>query len=46
MNNAWKKIWEKRTDQFDRINMYDLEELFLELKRLDGFDINCAGGGI
>ncbi len=46
MNSKWKKIWEKRTDQFDRINIYDLKELFLELKRLDGFDINCAGGGI
>lgn len=35
----WKEIWEKRTDNFDKIDMSDEKAVFLELKRIDGFDV-------
>ena len=34
----------KRKDQFERIDMTDTKSVFLELKRIDGFDV--MGGGI
>ena len=42
--SKWKEIWEKRTDRLDDIDMSDEREVFLELKRIDGFDV--VGGGI
>ena len=42
--NNWKNIWEKRDDRLSHINLSDTKEVFLELKRLDGYDI--ADGGI
>lgn len=42
--NKWKDIWEKREDGFDHIDMTDTKSVFLELKRIDGFDV--IGGGI
>lgn len=35
----WKDIWEKRTDRFRKIDMTDKMAVFLELKRIDGFDV-------
>lgn len=40
----WKEIWEKRTDNFDKIDMSDEKAVFLELKRIDGFDVVGGGG--
>lgn len=39
MENKWKEIWEKRTDHFDEIDMTNPKAVFLELKRIDGFDV-------
>ena len=44
MSSKWKEIWEKRTDNFDNIDMSDPKAVFLELKRIDGFDV--VGDGI
>lgn len=44
MNNKWKAIWEKRNGRFGQIDMTDCKAVFLELKRIDGFDV--VGGGI
>ena len=43
MENKWKEIWEKRTDRFDEIDMTDPKAVFLELKRIDGFDVVEGG---
>ena len=43
MQNDWQKIWNKREDRFDEIDLNDEESVFMELKRLDGFDLK---GGI
>lgn len=42
MANNWKTIWEKRTLNEDAFNSDDINELFVALKRADGFDV---GGG-
>lgn len=42
MSNNWKSIWEKRSLNEDVLNRADINELFTELKRADGFDV---GGG-
>lgn len=39
MENNWKEIWKKRTDHFDEIDMAAPKVIFLELKRIDGFDV-------
>ena len=39
MNN-WKKIWENRKDTLGNVNTADYREVFIELKRIDGFDVN------
>ena len=39
MADKWKEIWEKRIDQFDNIDLDDERAVFLELKRIDGFDV-------
>ncbi len=44
MASKWKEIWERRTDNFAGIDMNDSKAVFLELKRIDGFDV--VGGGI
>lgn len=40
----WKNIWENRNSNFEAIDMTDAKAVFLELKRIDGFDV--VGGGI
>lgn len=42
MSNNWKNIWEKRQLNEETLNSDDINKLFLELKRADGFDV---GGG-
>lgn len=42
MANNWKNIWEKRTFNESEIDPSDINKLFTELKRADGFDV---GGG-
>ena len=42
MNN-WKKIWESRKDNLANIDKENYREVFAELKRIDGFDLN---GGV
>jgi len=42
MNN-WKKIWESRKDNLEKIDRANYCEVFAELKRIDGYDIN---GGV
>ena len=43
MGNNWKNVWEKRTDRLGIIDIENLKSVFLELKRIDGFDVQ--GGG-
>ena len=42
MSNNWKNIWEKRRLNEDVLGSDDINALFTELKRADGFDV---GGG-
>ena len=42
MSNNWKNIWEKRQLNEEAFKSDDINKLFLELKRADGFDV---GGG-
>lgn len=42
MANNWKSIWEKRSMNEEALNTDDINKLFTELKRADGFDV---GGG-
>lgn len=42
MSNNWKSIWEKRSLNEEAFDSDDVNKLFLELKRADGFDV---GGG-
>lgn len=42
--NKWKSIWEKRVADTDLLARGDVREIFLELKRCDGFDV--LGGGM
>lgn len=39
MNN-WKKIWESRKDTLGNVDAQDYRAVFVELKRIDGFDVN------
>lgn len=39
MNNKWKEIWEKRKADFHGIGWQDQRAMLLELKRIDGFDV-------
>ena len=41
--NKWKEVWNKRTARFSGMNSTDHEKFFLELKRIDGFDIQNDG---
>lgn len=42
MANNWKTIWEKRTLNEEAFNSDDINELFVALKRADGFDVGGA----
>ncbi len=44
MKNSWKTIWNKRKDDFRLIDMQDEKAVFLEMKRVNGFDV--VGDGI
>ena len=39
MENKWKEIWEKRSDDFSNVDMSNPINIFMELKRIDGFDV-------
>ena len=39
MNN-WKKIWENRKNTLDGVDMTNYREVFIALKRINGFDVN------
>lgn len=39
MKNNWQAVWNKRQDRFSEIDFNDQEKIFMELIRLDGFDI-------
>ena len=39
MNN-WQKIWNSRKDTLGNVDAADYREVFIELKRIDGFDVN------
>ncbi|MCR5495788.1 MAG: class I SAM-dependent methyltransferase [Treponema sp.] len=41
--NRWKEIWNNRVDNLNIIDINDSKQVFLELKRLDGFDITNEG---
>ena len=41
--NRWKEIWNNREDFLDKIDINDSKQVFLELKRADGFDITDGG---
>lgn len=43
MNDKWKAIWNRRKPSRDKLSG-DWQEVFLELKRLNGYDV--MGGGI
>ena len=43
MANNWKKIWEHREDFLSDIDPEDTKQVFLELKRVNGFDITDGG---
>ncbi len=36
---SWKDIWEEKGTDIDKLDMEDVESVFLELKRVDGFDL-------
>ena len=44
MANQWKRIWNQREDHLGAVDASDRKAMFLEMKRMDGFDI--ADGGI
>lgn len=39
MQNEWKNLWNKRSGESDKIDSGDFREIFLELKRSNGFDV-------
>ena len=41
---GWKQIWQNRSDRFDSIDTTDRKQMFLELKRIDGFDMSADNG--
>ena len=44
INEKWKTIWENREKAQDQaLNMTDDRQVFMELKRLDGFDVVDGG---
>lgn len=43
-HNNWKDIWERRSDNFSTIDMTDEKSVFLELKRINGYDVVVGGG--
>ena len=42
-DNHWKEIWESREDKLSHIDKKDKKAVFLELKRIDGFDVLEGG---
>ena len=40
MSNNWQKIWESRKDTLYGIDMTNYREVFVALKRINGFDVN------
>lgn len=38
--NKWKEIWESRQNTLEGINLKNYREIFVELKRINGFDVN------
>lgn len=42
-DNKWKEIWEKRTENLVAVDRKNPIDVFVELKRIDGFDV--IGGG-
>lgn len=43
MANKWHEIWEKRSENFAKINKKDYKAVFAELKRINGFDVQNGG---
>ena len=43
INNNWLKIWQKREAHFNEVKMNSDKNVFLELKRIDGFDVVGVG---
>lgn len=41
--NDWKRIWDSRADNLANVDGENYREVFAELKRIDGFDLN---GGV
>ena len=41
--NKWKEIWNRREADFSLLQEDDPKQIFLELKRIDGFDVAEAG---
>ena len=39
MNN-WKRIWESRKDNLANVDRENYREVFAELTRIDGYDLN------
>lgn len=44
MANNWKEIWQNRNCPVNGLNVDDRKETFLELKRIDGFDMKSDNG--
>ncbi len=44
MANNWKNIWQNRHGDIDDIDADDTERMFVELKRIDGFDMKADNG--
>lgn len=38
MENKWRKVWEKRSVNEESLNSGEFKKVFLELKRINGFD--------
>lgn len=45
MANKWKEIWEKRSANQEALSDDNFEKVFLELKRMNGFDIKSLSSG-
>ena len=41
--NKWKEIWNRREADFSLLQEDDPKQVFLELKRIDGFDVAEEG---
>lgn len=41
--NKWKEIWNKREADFSLLQKEDPKQVFLELKRIDVFDVTEKG---